>query len=73
MGFPNGGTPGRSIATAGPKARTKDGGEAVVFVYLNLEAVAVGTELGFAGPRLLLASSRSAEADAARIREAACL
>jgi hypothetical protein len=68
LGFAAGSAPGRSLITAGPRAKTMDGGEAAVFVYLNRRAVAVWT-LGAARPRLLVASTRAPEDDARHILE----
>jgi hypothetical protein len=73
MGFAAGGAPGRTIVTAGPRARTNDGGEAVVFVYMNRTAIAVRTDPAFQGPRLLVASSPAADENASDLRAAAHL
>ncbi len=69
MGFAASTAPGRSVVTAGPRARTTDGGEAVVFVYFDRPAVVVRTRAG-TQPRLMVVSTRSADDDAQRVRKA---
>ena len=70
MGIGASTAPARGVATVGPRAKTSDGGQALVVVYFDHRSIAV--TLDQSGPwRLLVVSSRRADEVAAEVRRAA--